>query len=535
MDLVEVIMVLAGGLGIFILGMQVTSDGLQNYAAYKMKKTLAALTENRVMGVIFGLLATVALQSSSATTVLLVGLVSASLMSFGQALGVLLGSAVGTTLTVQLIAFRVIDYALFLIAAGVGMRLLSKKSRVKNLGQAILGFGFIFYGMMLMTKAMEPLRDYPGFVDGLFFLSQYPILAILVTTLFTAIVQGSAASIALGIALAEQGLISLEMGVMMVYGANIGTTATAILASIASSREAKRVAFAHLGFKLGGVLLFLPFSAGFVALIQLTSGTPSHQIANAHTIFNIVIMLIFLPFIHHLAGIMYRLIPDAVDEEREAKYLDEQVLDVPELALRGAKNEILRMAKLIQGEMLPLSIRYLEEQGEDVLKKLKNKEKNLDFLFRATTRYLSQAAQRSLTEEQTETAFALIYVSNDLEHQGDVIINMTNVSIKMQQEGIELASEGWQEILSMYSKVGDNLDLAIKAFASEDQELAKKVIRSQPEIQKIEKSLRYYHCRRIQGPEVPVLDSGLHLDIVNDLLRFNSHSVSIAQAVLGII
>ncbi|MEW6663054.1 MAG: Na/Pi cotransporter family protein [Bacillota bacterium] len=535
MDLVKIIMVLFGGLGIFILGMQLTSDGLQNYAAHKMKKVLGTLTENRVMGVLFGLLVTVALQSSSVTTVLLVGFVSASLMSLGQALGVVLGSAVGTTLTVQLIAFKITDYALFFIAAGVGMGLLSKKPRIKNLGQAVLGFGFIFYGMMLMSSAMNPLRNYPGFVDGLVFLSRYPVLVVVVTALFTAVIQGSAASIALGITLVQQGLVSLEMGVMMMYGANIGTTATALLASIASSREAKRVALAHLVFKLGGVLLFLPFSAKFIGLIQLTSGIPSHQIANAHSIFNIINMLIFLPFTDHLARLMCRLIPDAVDEERVAKYLDERVLGVPDLALSGAKSEILRMAKIIHGEMLPLSIRYLEEQREEVLEKLKNKERTLDFLFKATTRYLSQAAQRNLTEEQSEAAIALIYVSNDLEHQGDVIINMTQVCVKMQQEGMELAKIGWQEILSLYKKVSDNLELALKAFEADDLELAKKVIKNQPEIQKIEKNLRYYHCRRIQGPEVPAIDSGIHLDILNDLLRINNHTVSIAQAVMGII
>jgi phosphate:Na+ symporter len=535
MDLLKIMMVLAGGLGIFILGMQITSEGLQNYAAHKMKKILGTLTKNRVIGVIFGLLATIALQSSSATTVLLVGFVSASMISLSQALGVVLGSAVGTTLTVQLIAFEVTDYALFFIAAGVGMGFLSKRSSIKNLGQAILGFGFIFYGLTLMAEAMNPLRHFSGFVDGLVFLSQYPVLVLVVAALFTALIQGSAASIALGIALVQQGLISLEIGVMIMFGANIGTTATALLASIASSREAKRVALAHLAFKLGGVLLFLPFTAKFVALMQLTSGEPAHQIANAHLFFNLVNMLIFLPFVNHLALLMCRLIPDRVDEERETKHLEEKLLDVPELALGGAKSEILRMGKLIQEEMLPLSIRYLEEQREETLAQLKNKEKTLDFLFKATNKYLSQAAQRNLTAEQSEAAFALIYVSNDLERQGDIIINMVQVRLKMQREGIELAREGWQEILFMFKKVIDNLELAIKAFESEDLELAKKVIRNQPEIQKIEKNLRYYHCRRIQDPEAPVIDSGLHLDIVNDLLRFNTHSVNIAQAVMGII
>lgn len=535
MDLVKIIMVLFGGLGIFILGMQLTSEGLQNYAAHKMKRILGSLTENRVRGVIFGLLATIALQSSSATTVLLVGFVSSSVMSLSQALGVVLGSAVGSTLTVHLIAFKITDYALFFIASGVGMGLLGKKAKIKNLGQAILGFGFIFYGMMLMSSAMSPLRNYPAFLDWLVFLSMYPVLVVVVTALFTAIVQGSAASIALGIALVQQGFISLEAGIMMMFGANIGTTATALLASIASSREAKRVAFAHLFFKIGGVLLFFPLSDKFIELIQLTSGASAHQIANAHTIFNTVNMLVFLPFTHHLAGLMCRLIPDRVDEEREAKYLDEAVLGVPDLALGGAKSEILRMAKLIHREMLPLSIRYLEEQREETLAQLKNKEKTLDFLFKATTRYLSQAAQRNLSEEQSEAAIALIYVSNDLEHQGDIIINLAQVSVKMQQEGMGLTKVVWQEIFSMYKKVSENLEFAIMAFESEDMELAKKVIKNQPEIQKIEKNLRYYHCRRIQEPEQPSVDTGIHLDIINDLLRINTHSVSIAQAVMGII
>lgn len=535
MDLVMLMMGLMGGLGIFVYGIELTSDGLQKASAHRMKDILSSLTSNRFLAVIVGIVITVLLQSSSAATVLLVGLVNASMMSLSQALGVILGSAVGTTLTVQLIAFKVTDYALFMVAAGVPIMLFARRPQVRHVGQAILGFGFVFYGMSLMSGAMSPLRSYPGFVDVLLSVTEKPLLAVLVIAIFTAIVQSSAASIALAMSLASQGVIDFAAAIPMVFGANIGTTATALLSSLASSRAAKRVALAHLIFKVIGVIIFLPFLPVFTDFVARTAVDIQRQIANSHTIFNVINLLIFLPFTTPFGKLVTRILPDTERLERAAHYLDESVLDVPDLAIDQAKSEILRMAKIIRDEMMPNILDLVRTGDESVKTKLRELELTLDYLYKSITRYLSRLSQRNLSEGQSEQQIRLLYVCNDLEHLGDVMMNTIQIAQKMQQQGMELSEEGWQELSMMHQAIKRNYENAIKAFETDDQDLARKVIRLNPEVVKMEKSLRYSHFSRLQENQKTLETSAVHLDLVNNLLRINNHALSIAQATIGII
>ncbi|WP_366922261.1 Na/Pi cotransporter family protein [Metallumcola ferriviriculae] len=535
MQLTFVLMGLMGGLGIFVYGMQLTSDGLQKASAHRMKDVLASITRNRLLAVVVGVVITVLLQSSSAATVLLVGLVNASMMTLGQALGVILGSAVGTTLTVQLIAFKVTDYALWMVALGVPLKLFAKEQRTRNLGQAVLGFGFIFYGMSLMSQSMEPLRSYPGFVEMLVNVTASPLLTVLVTTVFTAIVQSSAASIALGMSLASQGVIGFEATVPMVLGANIGTTATALLSSLASSRAAKRVALAHLIFKVIGVIIFLPFLGLFSQVVAMTSSDIHRQIANGHSIFNIVNLLIFLPFTSHFGNLMLKILPDTGTQERAAHYLDEAVLEVPELAIDQAKSEILRMAKVVRQDVLPHLTEAVRTGDEKMRNQLQEAELTLDFLYRSITRYLSRLAQGNLSEGQSEVQVKMLYVCNDLEHLGDVMMGMLQIGQKIRREGLELSGEGWDEIEMMHKAITKNFNNAVEAFEEEDQEKARSVIHLNPEIVRMEKNLRYSHFHRLQENEKSLETSSVHLDLTNSLLRINSHAISIAQATMGII
>ncbi|MDW7673470.1 MAG: Na/Pi cotransporter family protein [Bacillota bacterium] len=533
MEIATTFVMLFGGLGLFLYGTNLTSEGLQKETAAKMNAIIQKLTANKYSSVLTGIILTVFLQSSSATTVLLVSFVSASILSLSQALGIILGAAIGTTFTVQLIAFKVTDYALFFVGLGAFLKLFGTSDRWKNIGLAVLGFGFLFYGMVVMSNAMLPLRSYPLFIDSLISLSERPILMLLVATVLTSIIQSSAATIALAMSLAFQGAIPVEATLPIVFGANVGTTTTALISSLTSSREAKKVAIAHLIFKVVGVLIFLPFLDLFHKVnIALTTDIP-RQIANAHTIFNVVNTITFLPFTAQFARFMDKLLPPLENEEKIVKHLDERVIDVPDLAFQLARNEIIHMGELVkkQLEVIPDAIRH---RCINSTKLMIEKERKIDILHKAITKYLTTITQKNLTESQSETEVRLLYIANDFEHLGDVAISMTKLANKMIRLDLSIPEADWNDLLKMQSIIGDNFEKVVASFKNEDYNLAGEVIKSHPKALRLEKNLRYNHFLRmtqLQDNEVEL--SSVHLDIINNYLRINSHLVSIAQAVMG--
>ncbi|HAK61235.1 MAG TPA: Na/Pi cotransporter, partial [Nitrospiraceae bacterium] len=287
---------LFGGILLLLYGIKMVNDGLQQAAGPKIRSLLHSLTSNRLTAVGTGAFITGLIQSSSATSVMLVGFVSAGLMSFRQSLAVILGADIGTTITVQLIAFRVYDYAIILIGTGLAFVLFTKRHLYRNIGSGLLGFGFVFLSLKLMSDAMAPLRDSDLFRQVLIALVGTPFMGILLAAALTALIQSSAATLGIALALAVHGLIPLDAAIYIIFGANIGTCSTAVLASLRSPVEARRVAWAHVLFKVAGVALFLPFFPYFSSLVQLTAADLSRQIANAHTLFSVIISLVFLPF-----------------------------------------------------------------------------------------------------------------------------------------------------------------------------------------------------------------------------------------------
>ncbi|MEA3287467.1 MAG: Na/Pi cotransporter family protein, partial [Candidatus Marinimicrobia bacterium] len=353
-------MTLFGGLAFFLYGMEKMSSGMKKAAGDSMRSILSALTNNRYMGLLVGAFVTMVIQSSSATTVMLVSFVQAGLMTFVQSLGVILGADIGTTITAQLVAFKLTDYALLMIAVGFGLMMFGRNDNQKNIGESILGFGILFYGMKLMSEAMKPLRTFEPFITMLSHLEN-PLLGLLVGTIFTALIQSSSAFTGIIIVLAQQGLLSLDAGIPLIMGANIGTCVTAGLASIGASREAKRVAVAHVLFKLTGVLLFIfwiPWLADIIRSISPTSDAVGiaklgsevpRQIANAHTIFNVGLALAFIPFTSFFSKIIMKIYPDVEDEKDltiATWHLDDSAIETPALALDLARAEINRMAKI---------------------------------------------------------------------------------------------------------------------------------------------------------------------------------------------
>ncbi|MDK2821399.1 MAG: phosphate:Na+ symporter [Clostridia bacterium] len=527
---------LMGGLALFIYGMNLISTGLQKAAARQVQQFLATVTRNRFFGMLAGIVITVILQSSSVATVLLVGFVSAGLMSLGQALGVVLGSAIGSTFTAQLIAFELSDYALWAVFIGLIPYLFAGRLRWRYIGQAILGFGLIFYGASLMGSAVAPLKSSPAFIEIVDKLSAYPLLVMLAATIFTAIVQSSAATVVLGMTMASQGTLGLEPALAMVLGANIGTTTTALISSIALSREAKRVAVAHFFFKFAGMLLFLSFMGLYSNLARLTSPDIARQIANAHTLYNVINMFIFLPFTPWVGRLMVRILPDAKEEEKTTKYLNLSAVDKPEEALEQVAGEISRMARIIQDDMLPRVMQPLANREVDLISKLQRYDNILDYVYSAVAKYLAQLDRKKLSEEQSINQIKLLYVANDLETIGDIIIEMGEKWQKIEENGIEFSPEGQTEITGMFNKVKENFDTAIRAFTKNDENLAYQVIRSHPEISRMEKNLRYTHFQRLQKENrMSIETTSVHMDLINLMLRINTNSVSIAQAVVGII
>ena len=334
---------LLGGMGMFLYGMEMMSDGMKMTAGNSMRVILEKLTSNKFLAVFVGAFVTMVIQSSSATTVMLVSFVNSGLLNFTQALGVILGSNIGSTVTAQIVAFKVTDYALLLIAVGAMMSLFSKKETVKNLGFVILGFGLLFYGMKVMSDTMKPLRTDPTF-NSILTSFENPFLGIMAGAIFTALVQSSSATTGIVITLASGGSITLEAGIPLIFGANIGTCVTALLAGLNASRDAKRVAIGHVIFNLLGVLLFCFWIPTFSEIISQTSNNIPRQIANAHTIFNILATVIFIPFTGLIAKTIINYFPDKTKERDIEKpallHLDEKFLNQPEAAINNAQAEI---------------------------------------------------------------------------------------------------------------------------------------------------------------------------------------------------
>ncbi len=527
---------LAGGLALFLYGMHLIKSGLQKAAAGQVQYVLGRVTKNRFFGMLAGLVISLFLQSSGVTTVLLVGFVSARLMSLSQALGVILGATIGSTFTPQLIAFRIGDYAFWPMFIGLIPFLFSRRLRWRHLGEALIGFGLIFYGAGILGGAAVPLLSLPAFVGFSNYLSSHNLLMTVVMALFTALIQGSAASVVFIMALAEQGALPLTAALAAVLGANIGTTTVAFISSLSLSREAKRVALAHFLFRLGGVLIIFPFLGLYTSLAQATSGNIARQVANGHTLFNLITMMIFIWFTPWIGRLTEKILPDVPGEEKMAKYLDSSLLNIPELALAAASREIIRMTDIIRGEMFPRVMRPLSQREVELPEKLSGLDSILDYLYKAVAKYLSQLNQGNLTEEQQMRQTMLLYVANDLEHTGDVTVEMGHQWRKIEDSGIEFSAEGHAELQAMFAKVQDNFASAVESFVDDDENLAARVIRGHPEILRMEKNLRYSHFQRLQWEDSLSMETtSAHTDLINQLLRLNYHSVSIAQAVMGII
>lgn len=493
----HLLMGLFGGLALFLFGMEQMSDALKASLGDQMKALLAKLTSNRITAALTGAFVTAVIQSSSVTTVLVVGFVSAGMMTMSQSIGVIMGANVGTTITAQIVAFKVEEAALWMIAIGFSILFTGKRERIKHYGGMLMGLGLIFYGMGLMGDAMRPLRTYEPFLQMMTQMDQ-PLLALLVGALFTALVQSSSATTAIVITMASQGLITLEAGIALAFGANIGTCITAQLAALGKPREALRAAVVHLVFNLGGVLLWLPFIsmlAGWVTQVspaypeltgaaRLAAEVP-RQIANAHTLFNVANMLLFLCFTRSLARLVQWLVPAKEEAQREIirpRYLDEALLETPSLALQRVRLEIAHMGEILE-KMFREVRRGLLEFDRPALDNARQLDDQLDVLQGEILRYLGTIRTRSLTALEARDLAATMKATSHLESLGDVI---ETELVGIGYRAMEKDKHPSKAVSFLFNMLGDKLDQALKdaveAVRVNDQRAAGRVLAMKPDI-----------------------------------------------------
>lgn len=556
---------LLGGLALFLYGMEKMSRGLKKTAGNQLRSILAALTKNRIIALFVGTFVTMVIQSSSATTVMLVSFVQSGLMTFSQSLGVILGADIGTTITAQLIAFKLTDYALLMISVGFGMRVLGKNEGVRNIGEVILGFGILFYGMKLMSDAMKPLRAHQGFIhvmEGL----ENPLTGILIGAVFTALIQSSSAFTGIIIVLAQQRLITLEAGIPLILGANIGTCVTAGLASLGTSRDAKRVAIAHVLFKFAGVLLLVFWIETFADIIRMITDKldagPARQIANAHTIFNVGLGLIFLPFTTLFADFILKIFPDKeIDKELKpaAWHLDEKSIETPALAIDLARTEISRMAKLLERMLRAIIIPFMSderlikqenfEKDEKhlflkeipkrdeffpqltLLQGIDMREEKIDFLEEKINDFLVKIAKNELSETQTSEVYGMMSITKDMESIGDIIHrNMVPLIKKKQALKKDFSKEGKEEIMIYHDKVCRQIRLLKEAFAETNTQKALEIMESERKFLDLELQSRVKHLERLLHEQHESVETHeIHMEFMDLMKQVVVYTSNIAK------
>ena len=522
-----------GGMGLLLYGMYVLSEGLQKIAGKKLREALSTLTKNRIIAMGLGALVTILFQSSTATTVILVSLTSASIISLRQTLAVILGADIGTTVTAQLIALKATEISLPIVGIGATIVFFSKNNKNKRIGQVLIGFGLLFLGLKIMSDTMYPLRDDPAFENLLLKMSDRPILALVLAAAFTFLVHSSAATIGIIMLLAMQGMITLEPAIYMLFGANIGTAFTAILSSLGSSRESKRVATAHLLFKVIGVLLFLPFVSPLAALMTNITANAGFQVANIHTFFNIAIAVLFVPFVSRFALFLEYIIPEKKEAATDVtpKYLDESLFSSPELAIGMATKEIMHISDHVTDmmkEIYPLLRNYEQDHAE----KLLQKEHHIDVLATASNKYLTHLLRQQLSKDEFNKTMGLVHIVRDYEYIGDIIEkNLLSKAESKSVNNLDFSEEGHQDILAMHNKVVELLHLVNTCFATNSCLLAERAKNFQEDVVDLEFRLRMSHIARMQkGAQETENTSFIHMDVINAYLRISEHLKNIAMA-----
>ncbi|KKE80622.1 Na/Pi cotransporter family protein [Bacilli bacterium] len=527
-----------GGLGIFLLGIKFMGDGLQKSAGDRLRDILDRFTSNPFLGVLAGMVVTMLIQSSSGTTVLTVGLVNAGFMTLRQAIGVIMGANIGTTITAFIIGIDIGEYALPILAVGAFLIFFFKKPIITALGQALFGFGALFYGLELMSSGMKPLRSLEAFHELTVSMSDNPILGVIIGTVFTLIVQSSSATVGILQGLFSEGAIALDAAIPVLFGDNIGTTITAVLAAIGASVAARRAALTHVIFNVMGSIIFLILLIPFVAFVSFLQTklnlNPEMTIAFAHGSFNVMNTIIQFPFIAGLAWIVTKIIPGKdTTIEYKPKFLDPIFIERSSaLALDQAKKEIARMGEYAC-KGLEESNRYLttsSQKHSDMAMQIEGAINNLD---RNITEYLVTVSGRSLSEQESEKHTALMNSVRDIERIGDHFENLIELVDYKISNKVQISDKAMGELNTMFDLTNMTVKQAVDALSESDREKALEVVQREEEIDKMERDYRKRHIIRMNKGLCSGSAGIVFVDIISNLERIGDHAVNIAEYVLG--
>lgn len=552
----EIIFGVAGGLALFIFGMTLMGEGLKKAAGERLRLILETITKNPITGVIVGTLVTAIIQSSSATTVMVVSFVNARLMTLPQAIGVIMGANIGTTMTAQLIAFNLGDYAYLIAALGFILFFFVKYKNWQYIGQVIFGFGILFIGLNTMSDMLKPLANHPVFIDWIVNLGKQPVLGVLVGMLMTIVVQSSSATIGVLQTIASQPvnvnnviqpLIPLASTVPILLGDNIGTTITALLAAIGANKAAKRAAVAHSLFNIFGCIIFMLFLPLFIKLVLFISpqidpaqGVTAvdiikRQIANAHTSFNTINTIIWIPLVGLLAMVVTKLVPgEDAYIEKGVKFLNQKVINNASVALELSAKELVRMGEF--------AIRMLNDVKDSFLSSDPSKrsevdeiEENLDYLQEQIINYMSTVVSKvSLTEPEAIRLADLMHVVGDIERIGDHCVNVIELSEYKTKEGLKFSTQANQELENIFNLTSEMVFNAIEALRNTDFATAHRVLDLEKKMDKLEEELRYNHLNRLNQGTCNPPSAVCYVELMHNLERIADHCNNIGEAVLDL-
>jgi len=534
MEFPTIILGFFGGLGIFLYGTHLLSNSLQRIAASKMRAYLTKITDTRWKGIFSGIVATFFLQSSTVTSILVVGLVSSAALSLSQAFGIILGSAIGTTLTVQVLTFNISAYSTLFIFLGAIITIFIKHSKWKNSGLILLSIGFIFYGIHLISSSVSPVSSYEAVIDALLYVSGQPILFAFLAMLLAALFHSSAAVILIGIAFIDNGILAVEVIIPLILGANVGSTIPVVVSSLSLSLEGKKLAVFTFLFNFSGAVLFLILLSFMMKGIGLLPGDPGRQVAHFHTLFNVVNALIFLPLLPLVAKGFKLFFPEKKEEPLFRVHLNDKMLDVPEEALIHSKQEIVRLAALVRTDMINQLMNYMD--GKYEAKELIRIESIIDASYIKIQQYLLKLGQNDLTNSQSNEEVKLLHILNDIEHIGDSVLRFVGAAEKVSKKNIVLGEKDLSQIKELLRYIEIAYSNSLSAFRDNDTSVARENIQSQSLINQFENDIKFEHFNSlINKQEYDPNISAVYLEITNQLMQIYKHTMNVSRTVLGLI
>ncbi|CAM3891836.1 Na/Pi cotransporter family protein [Alkalicoccus chagannorensis] len=536
MDVQAMLFLFLGGLGVFLFGIKYMSDGLQKTAGEKLRKILEAATNSSVRGIFAGMLVTMLLQTSTGSTVMIIGLVNAGLLSFRRAIPMLLGANLGTTATAFMISFKIGDYALPILFAGMILIFFFNKKRINNIGQVIFGFGMIFLGLNTMSEGLYPFRDVPAFVDMMATLGQNPLLGVLAGTGFTMLIQSSTGAIGVLQTMAVDGLVTLEQALPILFGDNIGTTITAVLASIGATVAAKRAAMIHVIFNVTGTIMFLIILPIVQAVVVWMSanfgGDIAREIAYAHGLFNSVNVLLQFPLIGLYAILATKVIRGEDDIiQHGPQYLNPALIQQPTFALEKARQEVVHMGTLAKENVVHSTNMLLKNDAKEGERTIR-KEEIINDLNHEIVDYLTKIGVRSLNQQQSSMNSLLMHNVTDIERVGDHCENLMELSEYSIAHKINFSEEGTKELEHMISVTSEAFGQALEALEKQDLEAAMKVLELEGQIDYLEKEGRKSHVQRMNAGICSGASGMVFLDMLSNLERIGDHASNIAEGVI---